>query len=216
MELSILILFGHIAAGITSLITGVIATLIKVFNLKHKWHLKFGKAFFYAMMIVAVSAIPLSFFSNNLFLLLIALFSGYLAHGGWRFGNNKTKEMRQIDKISMALAGLVGVAMCVYALFMLLIQGDSQGITLGVFGIIMIGFSIREKGLFKETPLSYNQRIAAHLSFMLGATIASFTAFLVTNLSFDPAFILWLAPTVAITPLIAFWNIKLLSNSGTS
>ena len=44
---------------------------------------------------------------------------------------------------------------------------------------------------------------------MLAGSIATITAFVVVNFTFDPAFILWLAPTVVITPIILIWNIKI-------
>jgi hypothetical protein len=41
---------------------------------------------------------------------------------------------------------------------------------------------------------------------MMGATIAVITAFLVVNVRFDPGWVVWLAPTVVLTPLIIVWS----------
>jgi hypothetical protein len=41
---------------------------------------------------------------------------------------------------------------------------------------------------------------------MLAGTIAAVTAFTVVNVRVEPAFVVWLAPTVALTPLIVYWN----------
>jgi hypothetical protein len=49
-------------------------------------------------------------------------------------------------------------------------------------------------------------RIANHLIRMMGATIAVITAFLVVNVHFDPGWVVWLAPTVVLTPLIIVWS----------
>jgi hypothetical protein len=54
------------------------------------------------------------------------------------------------------------------------------------------------------------QRIARHLTNMLAGTIAVITAVLVTNLSIEPVFILWILPTIIISPLIFWWNRKIL------
>ena len=39
----------------------------------------------------------------------------------------------------------------------------------------------------------------------MGATIAVVTAFLVVNVRFEPGWIIWLGPTVVLTPLIFVW-----------
>jgi hypothetical protein len=51
-------------------------------------------------------------------------------------------------------------------------------------------------------------RIAAHLGRMLGGTIAAVTAFTVVNVRIEPAFVVWLAPTVVLTPVIAYWTAR--------
>jgi uncharacterized membrane protein YoaK (UPF0700 family) len=62
----------------------------------------------------------------------------------------------------------------------------------------------------KKKVIKGNKRIAKHLSFMLGASIGTVTAFLVTNFQLQPAIILWLGPTLLLTPYIFYWNYKLL------
>lgn len=41
---------------------------------------------------------------------------------------------------------------------------------------------------------------------MLAGTIATVTAFVVTNVALRPAFVVWLAPTVLVTPIIIVWS----------
>ena len=48
-----------------------------------------------------------------------------------------------------------------------------------------------------------------HLTMMLAGLIATVTAFLVVNFTFDPVFVLWLAPTVLITPVIMILSTKI-------
>ena len=57
------------------------------------------------------------------------------------------------------------------------------------------------------------QRIARHLTNMLAGTIAVITAVLVTNIHIEPVFILWILPTIVITPLIIWWNRKILGTN---
>jgi len=209
MDLKNSLLILHISAGYIGLLAAAGAISIKMFDLNHRWHIRFGRVFFWAMMFVAISAIPLSLYAKNVFLLLIALFTGYLAHGGWRFANNHTGGIRGIDQASIIIAAVIGIGMCLFGFYMT-ISGDKQGITLGIFGLILCGYARRERSIFKQKPLENNQRIAMHLTQMLAATIASVTAFVVTNIDFEPAFVMWLAPTVLLVPVIVYWNIKLL------
>ena len=44
---------------------------------------------------------------------------------------------------------------------------------------------------------------------MLAGTISALTAVLVVNFTFNPPFVLWLAPTALLTPLIVWWNRRL-------
>jgi hypothetical protein len=45
---------------------------------------------------------------------------------------------------------------------------------------------------------------------MLAGTIAAVTAFTVVNVSTEPAVLAWLGPTAIITPLIVYWNRRVL------
>ena len=203
------LLFIHIAAGYIGLLAGFIALAVKTFDMKHTWHIQSGKIFFWCMTIVALSALPLSFYIKNMFLLLIAIFSAYLTHGGWRYATNRTGQMRTIDRLSIFLAITVSIGMLLYGIYML-ISNNRQGITLLVFSGILLRYVFNEKRLFRHAPIKNDRRIATHLSHMLAAMIASVTAFVVTNITFEPAFILWLAPTIVLIPVIVYWNRKLL------
>ena len=43
---------------------------------------------------------------------------------------------------------------------------------------------------------------------IIAGTIAVITAVLVTNIYIEPVFILWILPTIVITPIIFWWNRK--------
>ena len=55
------------------------------------------------------------------------------------------------------------------------------------------------------------ERIAKHLTNMMGGTIAVVTAVLVVNPPTDPEWVWWILPTVLITPVITWWNKKVLN-----
>jgi hypothetical protein len=46
---------------------------------------------------------------------------------------------------------------------------------------------------------------------MLAAATTTLTAILVTNISMEPAVVIWLLPTVVITPLIAWWKRRIMN-----
>ena len=45
---------------------------------------------------------------------------------------------------------------------------------------------------------------------MMGGTIAVVTAVLVVNVNIEPQWIFWILPTLLITPIIAWWNWKVM------
>ena len=45
---------------------------------------------------------------------------------------------------------------------------------------------------------------------MMGGTIAVITAVLVVNVNIEPVWIWWVLPTALITPVISWWNVKVL------
>ena len=74
MDFRTLILFAHIAAGVVSLITMVIAYTTKK---GPKAHAKVGRIYGYGMVGVGLTAVVLFFTGASTFLLLIAFFSTY-------------------------------------------------------------------------------------------------------------------------------------------
>ena len=64
---------------------------------------------------------------------------------------------------------------------------------------------------FKNETAKGKERIAKHLTNMMGGTIAVVTAVLVVNPPTDPEWVWWILPTFLITPLIFRWNKKVLS-----
>ncbi|MDZ7842135.1 MAG: hypothetical protein U5R46_15140 [Gammaproteobacteria bacterium] len=88
---------------------------------------------------------------------------------------------------------------------------DLNGITLLVFGGLGLTLSWLDLDAYRKGEYTGKQRIASHLGMMLGATIAAVTAFVVTNFTLEPAFILWIAPTVVILPLITYWTRRVLA-----
>lgn len=76
------LLFIHVVAGSIALFTGTINIIRKKGN---KQHWLVGRFFFVGMMINAVAGFIMSILHQNLFLLIIAVFSFYMTATGERF-----------------------------------------------------------------------------------------------------------------------------------
>tara|TARA_B100000131_G_C18040437_1_gene582182 strand:+ start:214 stop:843 length:630 start_codon:yes stop_codon:yes gene_type:complete len=200
------LLVAHIFAGCISLIAAVFAV---VSSKGKQAHILAGRTYFWGMAVIFLTAIPMSISSSNVFLFLIAIFSFYLAYAGMRFARNRTGTANLFDWVAVGLMVFSGLAMWFLALVYFM-NNNSQYITLTVFGFIAISLGYMDFRSYRNKSAIGKQRIARHLTNMLAGTIAVITAVLVTNLSIEPVFILWILPTIIIFPLIFWWNRKIL------
>jgi hypothetical protein len=196
------LLIIHIAAGGCALLAALIAFSVKTADRDHRWHVYSGLIFFASMIIAIVTALPLAILSRNAFLFFIALFSFYLAWSGWRFARRRGPSPKTLDRGGAAAMAAVALLMIGYGLAMIA-DGNLLGIALAAFG--GIGGALCIADLWGK-PVNERSRISGHLTRMLAATIATITAFLVTNVRVEPAIVFWLLPTVVITPVIYWWN----------
>lgn len=198
-------LWIHIAAGSAALLGALIAIVAPKGGATHRGA---GKVFFWGMAGVFVTAVAMAAVSGNLFLLLIALFSFYLAFAGWRFAVNRAGVAKTLDWIAigvMIAAGLgMGALAMVYAR-----QDNPQWVTLAVFGALALALGAADALAYRAGAVRGAARLRRHLTNMMGGAIATITAVLVVNVEVEPAWALWIAPTIALTPLIVWWNLKL-------
>lgn len=197
----------HITCGFTALASSLGAMLSPKGQSRHR---RFGRFFFYGMTGVFITAIPLSIILKNQFLFLIAIFSYYLVLSGWRFAKNTDGVTSTLDYIisgTMLISSfiMIGFGLCTYN------SAPTDAIILLVFGVISCTLSYSDLKAYRNHTVQGKNRIALHLSAMLGATIAAITAFLVTNIHINPVIILWLGPTVLLTPVIVWWKRKVLN-----
>ena len=196
----------HILAGSISLIAAGFAVLS---SKGKKAHILAGRTYFWGMAVIFLTAIPMSIASSNVFLFLIAIFSFYLAYAGMRFARNRKGTANFFDWVAIGLMVLSGMVMLFLAIFYFM-NNSSQYITLIVFGFIAISLGYADFKSYRNKSAIGKQRIARHLTNMLAGTIAVITAVLVTNIYIEPVFILWILPTIIITPIIFWWNRKIL------
>ncbi len=203
-----LLLYVHIAAGFLALVSAFIAAITKTLNSAHKWHVYSGRVFFGGMITIFLTAVSISLITGNVFLLLVAIFSVYLALSGWSYAKNRRGTPQHLDWFRTFGMLTVSVVMASYGAYLLL-SDETNGLTMLVFSGIGGALSINDLKTLYAGGVTGKERIRRHLTMMLAGSIATITAFIVVNFTFDPAFVLWLAPTVVITPVIVVWNIKI-------
>ena len=196
----------HIGAGIVALV----ASLLAVVSAKgKKLHIRSGRIYFLGMLGIFITAIPMALITGNQFLFITAVFSFYLAFAGIRFARNRSGVPATIDWIAVTLMLLSGVAMWLIA-GVYFMDDNSNFIIPVVFGTVALSLGYRDYLTHKNQTANGPQRIVSHLSNMLGGTIAVITAVLVVNVDIQPSWLFWILPTLVITPLIIWWNAKVL------
>ena len=197
----------HILAGTIALLCSALAVSSEKGK---KFHVLSGRTYFWCMVGIFLTAIPMSIINSNTFLFLIAIFSFYLAFAGMRFAKNRKGIATTIDWIAVSLMILSGLGMWALAITYF-ISDNSQYITLLVFGFIALALGYGDYRSHKNKAATGKERIAKHLTNMMAGTIAVITAVLVVNVNIEPIWIWWILPTVVITPIISYWNKKTLS-----
>ena len=197
----------HILAGTIALLCSALAVSSEKGK---KFHVLSGRTYFWCMVGIFLTAIPMSIINSNTFLFLIAIFSFYLAFAGMRFAKNRKGIATTIDWIAVSLMILSGLGMWALAITYF-ISDNSQYITLLVFGFIALALGYGDYRSHKNKAAIGKERIARHLTNMMAGTIAVITAVLVVNVNIEPIWIWWVLPTVVITPIISYWNKKTLS-----
>ena len=198
----------HIIAGSVGLFTGTINIIRKKGDQPHRL---VGKFFFYGMLINAIAGFIMSILHNNLFLLVIAVFSFYMTATGQRFLSLKQLTKGQKPK---SIDWMITFIMLAFSLFFILFGGyliynnNNFGIVLIVFGLISMLMARTDIKIYNANVRIKNYWLLIHIQRMIGAYIASLTAFLVVNNTYLPPVVAWLLPTVILTPLIFYWSKK--------
>ncbi len=201
---NLILLVIHIGAGSIALIT---AALALVAAKGQRYHILAGRVYAVAMTVIFLTAVPLAILGASIFLLLIAVFSFYLVFAGWRFARNRRRQAHPVDWAAVGILGVTGLGMWGYAVVIGL-NGDSQWVTLLVFGGIAVALSIVDGQFHRKQPGGV-RRVARHLTNMMAGAIATVTAVTVVNVDLEPQWVVWILPTIVITPLIVWWNIRI-------
>lgn len=208
-QIFFVLLIAHIAGGGAGLITGTIAASAKKGGNLHR---KAGVIFFWGMLLASLSALVMSWFPGheNLFLFAVGGFTLYMILSGYRIVllkrhlKNTTGRFPVTDYLITIFGGSFAAFLIIQSIKGLS-GGNTFSIVPGVFGIICLSYVLHDCKLFMGRTTIKASWMYNHIVRMMGAMIASYTAFLVVNVQINMQWILWLLPTVIGSILIAFF-----------
>lgn len=194
----------HIAAGVTAFVMAPVALATAKGGRAHRlW----GKVYFWAMAVVAASAIVLAAWRPVLFLALVAIFSFYAAFTAYRVLYHKDLphggKVQILDWAAALFTFASSLALALLGVFRpAMINGlRVPAILFGVIGMSIAAGSVRS---FLWPPKEKMFWWFAHLQGMLASYIAAWTAFSVVTLSqFVHGWWVWVLPTAIGSPAIA-------------
>ena len=198
--MSTILVTAHVLAGSAAVLGMLGAWLTRKGSRSHRLS---GRAFTASMAAALVLAVIVSTVTANVFLGSIALFTGYLIYTGWRLATVRDGRANVLDRTMAFGMVATGVVMVLYGLY-LLAASEGLGLALCVFGAIGSLPAWHDLRRDSRWPVG-TERIVMHLERMGGGSIATLTALLVVNVDFEPAFVVWLAPTLLGAPLIAYF-----------
>ncbi len=200
----------HAAAGTLALGVAPIAMLVQKGG---TWHRRWGKAYFYSMVVVCATAIFLAIAHPERFWLsLVAVFSFHMVASGYR--SLYLKKLHEglkpaaLDLWLHGIAGLLNGALLIWGLSHLLMgKHDLKAILFSVFGLIGSFMVFMNLQRFYKRKHDKREWFFAHITGMLGGYIATVSAFSAVNITMiRPVWLQWLWPTLVGTPLIVLWS----------
>lgn len=208
--LETLLLIAHIIGGSVALLALPVVFLAPK---RRGVHTTGGLTFVTGMAVAVASAVPLAVLVGSPFLGGVAAFSAYLIASGWRWMRRPGVATSRGWGRAVAAFMLVAAATMVVLGIVQVRAGDMLGIVLLVFAGIGSALALQDlQHLGGSTGKA--QRTVLHLGRMIGAAIATVTAVLVVNVSLEPAWLVWLAPTALGSPAIALWSRRVARSSG--
>ena len=104
---------------------------------------------------------------------------------------------------------MLGISVIMIAMGILgMIQKIDNSILYAFFGTFGILLTVKDFQTFKRITQNRNAWIKSHVGRMVGALIASVTAFLVAGLNIGTV-VVWILPTILGVPYIVYWSRKM-------
>jgi len=194
------IIFIHVLAGTTALISGLFAMFTKKGG---NTHTKSGLIYKYAMYVTCLLAISATIIKFQSFFLAVGLFSFYLVFSGdraiklWQL--KSAYQISKKDHIINYFFLAISLYMVGWPIIKMIISGSLYVSVLAIFGFIMLINVIKDfKNYRNEALFQPKQKywLLRHIGMMGGSYISAFTAFAVNNIAIEANYIIWLAPTL--------------------
>ncbi len=191
----------HILTGAVALIVG----LVPLFAAKGgRLHIRAGQLFYLSIAVASTSGIVLGLWNGNLLLFFVGVLTLWSTSLG-RFaltasgmiGHNRPLHLACTIGFVLVVLGTAG-----YSLMVL----HQVNIVLLVFLIVGLFSTLPEWRFLYGNAKGPDVRIGRHVGHTLGATIASWTAFLVVSNVFWIPMLNWFVPTMVGSALIAYWQ----------
>lgn len=193
--------YVHILAGFTGFFMAPVALATRKGGPAHR---RWGKVFFWAMVVAGTTALVGAQHIKSLFLLLTAIFSLYMAGFGYR--SLFLKQLAWDARVAVFDWAVAGVGLMVF-LGTVVYAVMARNIPVGVFGGIGAATAFRQlRGYANAGHWTKNQWLLNHISGFMASYIAAVSAFSVTSLHFIPFPINFLWPTLLGVPIILWWH----------
>lgn len=189
----------HIVAGFIGFFVAPVALAVRKGGPAHR---RWGKVFFWAMVVAGSTAILNASVKGMTFLLLTGIFSLYLAVFGYRslyqkqlaVGRDAGARPALVDWLIAGAGFLLFSGTLAYGL----VAGVVPSIVFGTIGALLAGRQLAAFG--RRGPWPAGQWLLNHMSGFVGAYIAAVSAFSATSLRFIPWPWNFLWPTLVFVP----------------
>ena len=196
----------HIIGGTIGLLAGTYIVMAKKGDKIHK---RIGKLFALSMLGAGFSSLILATMHSNNFLFAVGIFTIYMTGTAWRYLYLKKiaegQKPKTIDWILMAFM-VIGSIWFVKMGVESLMDKEYFGAIIILFALRGFSFAFQDYKTYKGQIKDKNYWLLFHLQRMIGAYIASLTAFAVVNFADRLSFIPWLLPAIIFVPLIIKWT----------
>src|SRR6478609_7850365 len=208
-----ILIYIHAFFGGIGLITGIGSIIVKK---GQKLHRRMGKLFSIGMITSSLLSLPICFMPKhqNLFLFLIGIFTIYLVTSGNRALTFKLKSKIQADLTDRLISGTMlfsSVIMILIGMYSV-VNVVKNGVLFVFCGGFVLFMTVTDFIFFKNFTTTKNSWLITHIGKMVGALIASVTAFIVAGLGLGNL-IAWMAPSIIGTLYIIYWNRKVNSKT---
>lgn len=198
----------HIIGGTLGLLAGTYIAIAKKGDKQHKL---VGKIFAFSMLGAGFCSFVLATMHRNDFLFVVGIFTIYMVATGWRY--LYLKDILNGQKallIDWLIIGFMAVGALFFAYIGIQLAMEKAPFCLVFFFFVhrSVSFILKDIRTYRGQIETKNYWLTLHLQRMMGAYIASLTAFAVVNAPQQVSIIPWLLPAALLIPLVVKWSRK--------